>query len=123
MTEINVNYTLQDSSPAAAATAPIADVQGADRGRAGITNPVPIYRPQPDYSEEAKTAKWQGAVLLSVVVDEAGKPGNIKVVRPLGMGLDEKAIEAVSQWKFSPGTKDGVAVPVAAQIEVQFRLN
>jgi TonB family protein len=81
-----------------------------------------IYRPEPQYSEEARKAKWQGAVLLSLVVDESGKPTGIKVVRPLGLGLDEKAIEAVQQWKFKPGTKDGKPVSVAAQIEVTFRL-
>jgi TonB family protein len=88
----------------------------------GTTSPVAIYKPEPQYSDAASTAKWQGAVLLSVVVNETGKPINIKVVRPLGLGLDEKAIEAVSQWRFQPGTKNGVPVPVQAQIEVTFRL-
>jgi protein TonB len=95
---------------------------GAYRPGGGVTNPVALYKPEPQYSEEARKAKWQGAVLLSLVVDENGKPINIKVVRPLGLGLDEKAIEAVSQWKFKPGMKDGKAVPVQAQIEVTFRL-
>jgi TonB family protein len=88
----------------------------------GVTNPVPISHPAPQYSEQATNAKWQGAVMLSVVVDETGKPMNIKILRPLGLGLDEKAIEAVSQWTFKPGTKDGVPVPVQAQIEMTFRL-
>lgn len=88
----------------------------------GVSNPVPIYRPEPQYSEEARKAKWQGAVLLSLVVDENGKPQQIKVIRPLGLGLDEKAIEAVMQWKFKPGTLNGKPVAVAAQIEVTFRL-
>jgi TonB family protein len=88
----------------------------------GVTNPVPIYRPEPQYSEEARKAKWQGAVLLSLVVDENGKPQQIKVIRPLGLGLDEKAIEAVSQWKFKPGTLNGKPVAVTAQVEVSFRL-
>ncbi len=61
-------------------------------------------------------------MLLSVVVDETGKPTSIKVIRPLGWGLDEKAIESLSQWKFKPSTKDGAPVPVQAQIEVTFRL-
>ena len=88
----------------------------------GITNPAPIYRPEPQYSEEARTAKWQGSVLLSTVIDKSGVPTDIKVVRPLGMGLDEKAVEALDQWRFKPGAKDGVPVPVHAQIEVSFRL-
>ena len=95
---------------------------GAYRPGGGVTNPVALYKPEPQYSEEARKAKWQGAVLLSLVVDENGKPIQIKVIRPLGLGLDEKAIEAVSQWKFKPGMKDGKPVPVQAQIEVTFRL-
>jgi TonB family protein len=89
---------------------------------AGVTNPVPIYRPEPKYTEEAHKAKLQGSVLLSLVVDETGKAVQIKVVRSLGLGLDERAVEAVSQWKFEPGRLNGKAVPVQAQIEVTFRL-
>jgi TonB family protein len=95
---------------------------GAYRPGGGVTNPVALSKPEPEYSEEAQKAKWQGAVLLSLVVDATGKPTNIKVVRSLGLGLDEKAIEAVQQWQFRPGTKDGAPVPVQAQIEVTFRL-
>lgn len=95
---------------------------GAYRPGGGVSNPVPIYKPEPQYSEEARKAKWQGSVLLSLVVDENGKTTDIHVVRPLGLGLDEKAIEAVTQWKFTPGKKDGKPVKVQAQIEVTFRL-
>jgi TonB family protein len=66
--------------------------------------------------------KFQGTVILFVVVDEKGNPKDLKVIRPLGLGLDQKAIEAVEKWKFSPGKKDGKAVPVQATIEVNFRL-
>ena len=88
----------------------------------GVINPVPIFRSEPQYSEEALEAKLQGSVRVSMMVDEAGKPTDIKVIRPLGLGLDEKAVEAASQWRFKPGTKNGEAVPVAAQIEITFRL-
>jgi protein TonB len=88
----------------------------------GVTNPTVIYQQEPQYSEEARKAKWQGSVLLSLVVDENGKPIDIKVVRPLGLGLDEKAIEAVSKWTFKPGMRDGKPVKVQAQVEVTFRL-
>ncbi len=95
---------------------------GAFRIGGGVSAPVPIYKVEPEYSEEARKAKYQGTVVLAIVVDETGKVTNIRVVRPLGMGLDEKAIEAVSKWRFRPGYKDGKPVPVMANVEVNFRL-
>jgi len=95
---------------------------GAYRIGGGVSAPVPIYQPEPEYSEEARKAKWQGSVLLSLIVDESGKAVNIKVARSLGLGLDEKAIQAVEKWRFKPGMKDGKAVPVIASVEVNFRL-
>ncbi len=95
---------------------------GAFRIGGGVSAPVPIFKVEPEYSEEARKAKFQGTVLLAIVVDEAGKTANVRVVRPLGMGLDEKAIEAVMKWRFRPGYKDGKAVPVMANVEVNFRL-
>jgi TonB family protein len=88
----------------------------------GVSQPVPIYRPDPDYSEEARKAKYQGTVIVSVQVDASGHVTNMRVVHPLGLGLDEKALEAINQWRFTPGVKDGVPVTVLAQIEVNFRL-
>jgi len=95
---------------------------GAFRIGGGVSAPVPIYKVEPEYSEEARKAKFQGTVVLAIVVDETGKVTNIRVIRPLGMGLDEKAIEAVSKWRFRPGYKDGKPVPVMANVEVNFRL-
>lgn len=95
---------------------------GAYRIGGGVSAPVPIFRVEPEYSEEARKAKFQGTVMLAIVVDETGKTTNVRVVRPLGMGLDEKAIEAVMKWKFRPGYKDGKPVPVQANVEVNFRL-
>jgi TonB family protein len=89
---------------------------------AGVAPPVPIYQPAPEYTDEAKKAKWQGSVILAVLVDETGKVTEVSVVRSLGVGLDQKAIEAVRQWQFKPGTKDGKPVPVHANIEMNFRL-
>ena len=88
----------------------------------GVSAPVVIHKVDPEYTEEARTAKYQGTVLLSVEIDPNGTVTNIRVVRSLGLGLDEKAIEAVRQWKFKPGTKNGEPVTVAASIEVNFRL-
>jgi len=88
----------------------------------GVSAPVATYKPEPEYSEEARKAKYQGEVWLSVVVDEKGVPQQIKVTRKLGLGLDEKAIEAVSKWRFKPGMKDGKPVAVQATIAVSFHL-
>ncbi len=88
----------------------------------GVSAPTLVFKVEPEYSEEARKAKFQGTVVLSVVVDEKGQPRELKVLRPLGLGLDEKAIEAVMKWKFRPGFKDGRPVAVAATIEVNFRL-
>ncbi len=88
----------------------------------GVSAPVPIFKVEPEYSEEARKAKFQGTVLLSIVVDETGKTRDIKVLRALGLGLDEKAIEAVMKWRFRPAYKDGKPVAVAANVEVNFRL-
>jgi len=88
----------------------------------GVSDPVPIFKPEPEYSEEARKAKFQGAVLLAIVIDETGHTRDIRVLRPLGLGLDEKAIEAVTKWRFRPSMKDGHPVAVMANVEVNFRL-
>ena len=95
---------------------------GAYRIGGGVSAPIATYKPEPEYSEEARKAKYQGEVWLSVVVDEKGVPQQIKVTRKLGLGLDEKAIEAVSKWRFKPGLKDGKPVAVQATIAVSFHL-
>lgn len=95
---------------------------GAYRIGGGVSAPSVLFKVEPEYSEEARKAKFQGTVVLSVVVDEKGNPKDLKVMRALGLGLDQKAIEAVEKWKFRPGLKDGRAVPVYATIEVNFRL-
>jgi TonB family protein len=91
-------------------------------GIGGVTAPSLLFKVEPEYSEDARKAKYQGIVLLSVVVDASGRATNVRVQRSLGLGLDEKAMEAVMKWKFQPGKKDGKPVPVAATIEVNFRL-
>jgi TonB family protein len=88
----------------------------------GVTAPVLLYKKEPEYSEEARKAKYQGTVVLEIFVDPSGRAINPRVLRSLGLGLDEKAVEAVRLWKFKPGYKDGKPVTVAAQIEVNFRL-
>lgn len=88
----------------------------------GVSAPSLLRKVEPEYSEDARLAHHQGTVVLFVIVDENGHPRDIKVIRNLGLGLDEKAIEAVQQWRFRPGQKDGAPVPVQATIEVNFRL-
>jgi TonB family protein len=88
----------------------------------GVSAPKVIYDPQPDYSDEARKAKFQGVVVLWCVVGADGRVRDVRVQRSLGMGLDEKAIEAVRTWKFEPARKDGVAVPVQVAVEINFHL-
>ncbi|MBM3724708.1 MAG: energy transducer TonB [Acidobacteria bacterium] len=95
---------------------------GVYRVGGGVSAPQVIFKVEPEYSEEARKAKFQGTVVLFVVVDDKGNPRDLRVIRPLGLGLDEKAIEAVQKWRFRPGMKDGRPVAVQATIEVNFRL-
>jgi protein TonB len=88
----------------------------------GVTAPLLISKVEPEYSEEARKAKYQGTVLLYIEVNPSGQAVNVRVVRSLGLGLDEKAMDAVKKWKFKPGYKDGRPVTVQATIEVNFRL-
>ncbi len=95
---------------------------GVYRVGGGVSQPSVLFKVDPEYSEEARKAKYSGTVMLAVIVDTTGKARDIHVVKSLGMGLDEKAIEAVEKWKFKPGMKGGEPVNVRAQIEVNFRL-
>jgi protein TonB len=95
---------------------------GAFRVGGGVSQPAVVYKVDPEYSEEARKAKYSGTVLLQLVVGIDGKANSIKVVKGVGLGLDEKAIEAVQKWKFTPGKKNGQPVPVYATVEVNFRL-
>jgi TonB family protein len=95
---------------------------GVFRVGGGVSAPVVLYKVDPEYSEEARKAKYSGTVVLQLIVDSSGKARDIRVVRSLGLGLDEKAIEAVNKWKFRPGYKGGQPVAVMATIEVNFRL-
>jgi TonB family protein len=88
----------------------------------GASPPRPIYDPEPEFSEEARKAKYQGVCVLDLIVDPNGLPTNIRVASALGMGLDEKAIEAVKHWRFQPALKDGRPVPYEISLEVDFHL-
>ena len=89
----------------------------------GVSAPVPLNSVEAEFSDEARRAKYQGVCLISLIVDVHGDPVNPKVMRTLGMGLDEKALEAVRKYKFKPALKDGkTPVPVMITVEVNFRL-
>jgi len=89
----------------------------------GVAAPILLHQVDPEFSDEARRAKYQGICMISIIVDVNGNPQNPRVVRPLGMGLDEKALEAVKQFRFKPAMKDGkTPVPVMITVEVNFRL-
>ncbi len=91
-------------------------------GESGVSVPRPIYKPEPEFSEEARKAKYQGVVGMNVVVGPDGRVHNPQVVHSLGMGLDEEALKSVKLWTFEPGKKDGRPVAVLCYIEVDFHL-
>jgi periplasmic protein TonB len=95
---------------------------GAYRVGGGVSAPKILYKLEPEFSEEARKNKFQGNVMLRVVVGTDGKTHDISVVRSLGMGLDEKAVESLREWRFEPGKKDGKSVPVEVLVEVSFHL-
>jgi TonB family protein len=88
-----------------------------------VLPPRATYTPEPEFSKEARQAKYQGMVVLSIVVDKLGTVSRITLESPLGMGLDENAMEELKVWRFGPATRDGQPVAVEMRIEVSFRLN
>ncbi len=95
---------------------------GVYRVGGGVSAPTLIRKVEPQYTEEARAARREGTVVLYVEIGPDGAATNIRVQRSLGLGLDERAIEAVKQWRFKPGEKEGQPVTVSATIEVNFRL-
>lgn len=87
-----------------------------------ITPPRLLRKVEPRYTKEARKAEIEGIVHLSIEVWEDGLAHNIRVLKGLGYGLDEKAIEAVGKWKFKPATKDGSPVRIQAETETKFKL-
>jgi periplasmic protein TonB len=91
-------------------------------GRQGVTVPQVIFNPEPSFSDEARKAKAQGIVMLLMVVGKDGHPYDVRVGQSLGMGLDEKAIEAVNRWRFKPATFNGQPVATRIAVQVDFHL-
>ena len=88
----------------------------------GVSEPQLIYSVDPEFSDEARRAKYQGVCIVSVIIDAQGNPQHVRVARSLGMGLDEKAIEAVKQYKFKPAYYQGHPVAVEMDVIVNFRI-
>ncbi len=87
----------------------------------GVSAPRITHKVEPEYSPLARADRVQGTVVFQIVVDEHGLPRDFQVISPLGFGLDEKAEQAITKWRFAPGMKDGQPVPVIARVEVNFR--
>jgi TonB family protein len=88
----------------------------------GTIGPKPRYTPEPGYTEAARRAKYQGTLQIEMIVDETGAVKRPRIILPLGMGLDENAVDKALTWKFDPARMDGKPVPVILRIEVTFRL-
>jgi len=87
-----------------------------------VSAPKLVYAPDPEFTEKARRAKYQGVCVISTVVDAQGNPTQVQVVRRLGMGLDKKAVEAVKKYRFTPAMRLGNPVAVEVKIEVNFRI-
>lgn len=87
-----------------------------------VSPPKVLHRVEPRYTREARANRIQGTVLIEVAVDETGKPDNVSVLSPIGFGLDSRAVDAVRQWSFRPGLKEGRPVRCVTTVEVKFRI-
>lgn len=87
-----------------------------------VTAPKANYTPDPSYTDEARMAKYQGTTVMSVLIDPTGTVKGIRIVRPLGMGLDEQAATSISTWRFTPAEREGKPFAVEVRVEVQFNL-
>ncbi len=93
------------------------------RGQLGWSEgPAVVRQVEPEYSEDARKARLTGTVVLYVEIDERGRVSKVEVRQSLGLGLDEKAIEAIRKWRFRPARKDGKPVPSVAMVDVGFHL-
>ena len=95
---------------------------GIRRVGGGVAAPIVLFAPEPEFSEEARKAKASGNVLVYLQVDTNGRPMHVRVLRGIGLGLDEKAVEAVSHYKFKPAMENGHPVAVEMQVEVNFQI-
>jgi TonB family protein len=89
----------------------------------GVSAPQVVHKVDPEYTKEARDAKIEGTVVVQTEIHTDGRAHNTRVVRSLEPGLDHNAIEAIAQWEFEPGKKDGEPVAVHATIEINYKLH
>jgi TonB family protein len=111
------------SNDGTSATATVNLAERVFRVGPGVTPPRVIHSPDPEYSQEARNARYQGTCVLRMVVGSDGRPRDIKIVSAVGHGLDEKAVESVRQWRFHPATRNGEPVATQISVEVTFRMS
>jgi protein TonB len=87
-----------------------------------VSAPTIVFRVEPEYSEEARKARYEGKVLLEAIIKKDGRVDVLHLLRSLGFGLDQNAIEALKQWRFRPAMQNGKAVDSILNIEVSFNL-
>jgi periplasmic protein TonB len=95
---------------------------GPYRPGSGIVAPRLLREVKADYTEDARRRGVEGEVLMEIVITRAGSVGDVKILRRLGSGLDERAVQAVRQWQFTPATRQGAPVDVIVEVGVEFRL-
>jgi TonB family protein len=95
---------------------------GPYRPGSGITPPKLLREVRPDYTEDGRRRNIEGDVVLEIVVRRDGGVGDVKLLQGLGAGLDQRAVEAVRQWRFSPAQRQGVPVDVIVEVAVEFKL-
>lgn len=104
------------------ATATTSNPSSLDTGGGSVQPPVVIHMTTPKYSEEARVKRFSGKVLVSLIVDTNGMPTKVHVLRRVGMGLDDEAVDAVKQYRFKPATRNGRPVAVYVNVEVNFQI-
>lgn len=89
----------------------------------GVSAPQLVHSVQPEFTEAARSANFQGSVSIKLIVDAQGNPQNVTLLSHLGMGLDDKAVEAVRQYRFRPAMYQGHPVAVQIVVDVDFHLH
>lgn len=106
--------------PAEKATKPVPD--SARRVGGGVTAPKVLFAPEPQYNEPARALRKTGTTLIYLQVDKAGNPGHIRILRPIGVGLDELSVLVVRRYRFQPATENGQPVAVELNVELNYQI-